>query len=146
FMQLAIAEARKCAPVETAYNVGAVLPYQHRSIVATGYSRELPGNTHAEECCLLKLSSADQDRLAEAISADPALPPVTMYTTMEPCARRLSGRPSCTHRLLAAPWIRRIVLGVREPPAFVEHVDGIEQLRAAGRVVDVLSGWEQACL
>ncbi|KAK3842749.1 MAG: cytidine deaminase-like protein [Linnemannia gamsii] len=30
-------------------------------VVATGYSRELPGNTHAEECCLLKLASLGAD-------------------------------------------------------------------------------------
>lgn len=30
-------------------------------VVATGYSRELPGNTHAEECCLLKLAALGAD-------------------------------------------------------------------------------------
>ncbi|KAF9136136.1 hypothetical protein BG015_003190 [Linnemannia schmuckeri] len=30
-------------------------------VVVTGYSRELPGNTHAEECCLLKLAALGAD-------------------------------------------------------------------------------------
>ncbi|KAF9093258.1 hypothetical protein BGX23_003535 [Mortierella sp. AD031] len=30
-------------------------------VVVTGYSRELPGNTHAEECCLLKLATLGAD-------------------------------------------------------------------------------------
>jgi pyrimidine deaminase RibD-like protein len=166
FMKLAIAEAYKSIPVETAYNVGALLvipaslatilsldgnrvevgPGQDRVIIATGYSREIEGNTHAEECCLLKLSSECQKQLATTVSAGTTSPPVTMYTTMEPCARRLSSRPSCTQRLLAVPWIQRVVVGIREPLIFVKDVDGVEQLRAAGRTVDVLHGWEEACL
>ncbi|KAF9340162.1 hypothetical protein BGZ91_003228 [Linnemannia elongata] len=30
-------------------------------VVVTGFSRELPGNTHAEECCLLKLAALGAD-------------------------------------------------------------------------------------
>jgi pyrimidine deaminase RibD-like protein len=65
YMKLAILEANKCTPVETAFNVGAILISSSGEILSTGfnppritqgYSRELPGNTHAEQCCLLKLS------------------------------------------------------------------------------------------
>lgn len=49
--------AHSCVPVERAFNVGAVLTDRHGHILATGFSRELPGNTHAEECCLMKLEA-----------------------------------------------------------------------------------------
>lgn len=53
-----------------------------------------------------------------------------MYTSMEPCSRRLSGKESCTSRLLRA-GVRRVVVGIREPTNFVA-CDGLDQLRAAG--------------
>ncbi|RKP05490.1 cytidine deaminase-like protein, partial [Thamnocephalis sphaerospora] len=154
FMRLAIAEACRCRPVPSAYNVGAVLAHatgaaHGMTILATGYSRELPGNTHAEECCLLKLAPELVQQLGSMDAANAPHRQVTLYTTMEPCVRRLSGRPSCTERLLTAHWIRRIVLGVREPPTFVQGVDGVEQLQTlqgGARQVRVLPGWEAACL
>ncbi|KAI1319710.1 DRAP deaminase [Mortierella claussenii] len=70
FMKLAIEQANMSVPVESGYCVGAVLvqesfpdpdsdmPQEDRfRVVTTGFSRELPGNTHAEECCLLKLAT-----------------------------------------------------------------------------------------
>lgn len=76
-MDLAILEARKCVSVSTAYNVGAILLLSNKNII-TGYSRELIGNTHAEQCCIMKAVGQD---LTNSI----------MYTTMEPCNERLSG-------------------------------------------------------
>ncbi|KAI9595451.1 cytidine deaminase-like protein [Syncephalis fuscata] len=165
FMRLAIDEANKSVAVDTAYCVGAILVMPNwlaqslsvdscqlekdkysMTIVSTGYSRELPGNTHAEECCLLKLSSDIVDKIALASVTTDGSSFITMYTTMEPCVHRLSGKPSCTQRLLATPWIRRIVVGVYEPSTFVQAVDGVEQLRVNNRIVRVLQGWEQACL
>ena len=58
-----------CSSVDTAYNVGAVIvgpspcsptsvdKQTQKQIIATGFSRELPGNTHAEECALIKAES-----------------------------------------------------------------------------------------
>jgi pyrimidine deaminase RibD-like protein len=62
FMEMAIECANKCVPVESAFNVGAVLVDSNGVVLSTGYSRELPGNTHAEECCLLKLSNLESAR------------------------------------------------------------------------------------
>lgn len=86
-MKIAIRQAQKCQHVSTAFSVGAVLASASGCIITLGYSRELPGNTHAEECCLLKLSSLDSARGA------------TMYSTMEPCGERLSGSTPCATRL-----------------------------------------------
>ncbi|KAJ3018417.1 DRAP deaminase [Thoreauomyces humboldtii] len=134
YMRLAIAEAHRCIPVPTGYNVGAVLvDASGTTILAKGFSRELPGNTHAEECCLIKLPF-----LAFARGA-------TMYTTMEPCSERNSGNRPCADRLLEA-GIGRVVMGVREPAHFVAQCKGVELLRAAGVKVDHLGGFEEECL
>lgn len=51
--------AHSCVPVARAFNVGAVLTDGAGRLLTTGFSRELPGNTHAEECCLLKLEAGE---------------------------------------------------------------------------------------
>ena len=170
FMRLAIAEAKRCTPISTGYSVGAVLVANrppplsplhsssldaliaaHFTVVTTGYSRELEGNTHAEECCLIK-----QQR-ATAPSPSPLSPPSTpsafaplegehwMYTTMEPCSTRLSGKQSCSAHLLVA-HVQRVVVGVREPPVFVAQCQGTRLLEDAGVRVTLMEGMEAACL
>jgi pyrimidine deaminase RibD-like protein len=124
FMRAAAAEAGKCVPSDAAYSVGAALVSPQGALLALGYSRELPGNTHAEECALIKAKA-----LRDGLPAG-----CTMFTTMEPCSTRLSGKPSCTSLLIAA-HIARVVLAVEEPPAFVE-CHGIRELTAAGIRVD----------
>ncbi|KAI8142770.1 cytidine deaminase-like protein [Fennellomyces sp. T-0311] len=126
FMQLAIEQANQSIPVEKAYCVGAVL-VQNDKQLTTGFSRELPGNTHAEECALLKLKE-----LGEARGG-------TMYTTMEPCSTRLSGNRPCTDRLIEAQ-IARVVMGVREPPDLVQCT-GLQQLKDHG--IEVLVRLEE---
>jgi pyrimidine deaminase RibD-like protein len=66
FMELAIKQATIAIPIQSAYCVGSILvQYQPSNsstnndfdayrIISSGYSRELAGNTHAEECCLMK--------------------------------------------------------------------------------------------
>ncbi|ORY06426.1 hypothetical protein K493DRAFT_310561 [Basidiobolus meristosporus CBS 931.73] len=132
FLKKAIEQANLSIPVDTAYCVGAVL-VKNGVVLSEGYSRELPGNTHAEECCLLKLSD-----LGEAHGA-------VMYTTMEPCSLRLSGNKPCCERLIEAK-IKRVVLGVLEPPKFVEDCTGAMQLEKNGIEVYHLKGFEEECL
>lgn len=130
FMKMAIAQAKLCQPVDTAYNVGAVLTTKDGQLLSTGYSRELPGNTHAEQCCLMKLAQVPED--------------AAIYTTMEPCSRRLSGNEPCVSRLLKAK-ISKVYVGVREPTKFVENCTGIEQLREAGVEVVCMEELEDEC-
>src|SRR5215471_21712820 len=123
FLHLALEEAKKCTPVQTAYSVGCLIvdPVTHQ-IMAKGYSRELEGNTHAEENALTKLLSpgTTSKRIQE-------LKNLSMYCTMEPCSERLSGKKSCTDRILEVKGvIGRVVLGVREPDKFVLCV-GVER-------------------
>jgi pyrimidine deaminase RibD-like protein len=129
FMRLAIQEANRCIPSEGAFSVGAVLVLQG-DILATGYSREIEGNTHAEECCFLKVSECRG---------------ATIYTTMEPCGQRLSGKTSCAQRILDA-GIHRVVQGIQEPPNFVGQSIGTKILLEGGVQVDYLPGFEEACL
>lgn len=102
FMQRAIQQAHRCSSVSSAYSVGAVLVRrkmvsQQRQeaghswindweMISEGFSREIEGNTHAEECCILKA----QDILTRSAHNNKAHP-FTIYTTMEPCSKRLSG-------------------------------------------------------
>ena len=176
FMRMCIAEGQKSEKVSTAYCVGAVLvrssptvqePESKRSaflvdvselsrrVVSTGFSRELPGNTHAEECCLIRaklLPAADVDARPKRSDCDAGseltlTTTMTMYTTMEPCSRRLSGKGSCTDNLISlkSRGLRRVVVGTVEPSVFVERCEGLAKLKAAGLDVTLLPGFAGTC-
>ena len=93
YMEQAISEAEKCGPTKTAFNVGAVL-VNGTKVLSTGYSRELPGNTHAEQCALEKY-------FVENGGQRDVPPGSVLYTTMEPCSLRLSGNEPCVQRILS---------------------------------------------
>ncbi|KAI8828059.1 putative deaminase [Chytriomyces cf. hyalinus JEL632] len=140
FMQLAIEQAHLSPPVGTAYCVGAVAVDHEGRVIATGYSREHPGNTHAEEVVLRKLGvfvGTGDGRLGGM--------GITVYTTMEPCGQRLSARLPCAERLSKAN-LSRVVVGAREPSLFIKDCIGTDHLRAHGVTVDYLVGLEEAAL
>jgi len=56
------------------------------------------------------------------------------YITLEPCAQRSSGRPSCSERLIQA-GIARVVVACRDPSPNAAG-RGLERLRAAGLAVE----------
>ncbi|KAJ2734180.1 hypothetical protein IW152_002519 [Coemansia sp. BCRC 34962] len=131
-MKMAIDAGKKCTSVDTAYNVGAVIVSgDKKRVLGTGYSRQHPGNTHAEECTLL------------AIPDPRDLPSSVMYTTMEPCSRRLSGNKPCVARILES-GIRRVYVGVKEPPNFVQCT-GAEELAQKGVAVVYIVELESEC-
>lgn len=156
FLHLALDEARKCVASPTAFCVGAVLtvcqPGSSQEVVlSTGYSRELPGNTHAEANALAKarqLTSAELQQLIPSIAPhttmDDLLTRADIYTTMEPCSVRTSGLAPCANAIVAAR-IRRCFIGVGEPDDFVK-CEGAEKLKAAGVEVIWLNGLEDECL
>jgi pyrimidine deaminase RibD-like protein len=131
FLRLALDEAKKCIPTPTAYCVGCVIVHPiTRAVLASGYSRELQGNTHAEENALTKLS---HDK--ELLFAPSQIIGLDLYATMEPCSERLSRNKPCTDRILETRGsIGRVVLGVREPDTFVRCV-GVKKLQDHGIVV-----------
>ncbi|KAI0345177.1 cytidine deaminase-like protein [Trametopsis cervina] len=155
-LEVALEEAQKCTPSPTAFCVGAVitLPVPSSSkpiILATGYSRELEGNTHAEANALTKLRSllpAELHQLVPHLPAETAVADVLaqadIYTTMEPCSVRTSGLAPCADAIVAAR-MRRCFIGVGEPDDFVQ-CEGAQRLKDAGIEVVWVKGLEKRCL
>lgn len=153
-MRQALALARLSPPKPSNYRVGAVLVGESENddddsthVIATGYTLECPGNTHAEQSCFIKL--AEQHGVAEEDLAklDPVQLPrrLALYTTMEPCSFRMSGNLPCVQRVLRLAGgsespSRKITVycGVTEPDTFVSKNTGRATLEEAGiRVVHV---------
>ncbi|KAJ2658858.1 hypothetical protein IW148_004501 [Coemansia sp. RSA 1199] len=130
-MRQAIEQGKHCTSVDSAYNVGAIIADTNGSVLSQGYSRQLPGNTHAEQCAL------------DTIDKTLGLSTTTLYTTMEPCSKRLSGNTPCVQRIIDA-GIMRVVVGVREPPNFVQCT-GVELLEAQGICVVFIEELDAEC-
>ncbi|MER7776864.1 dihydrofolate reductase family protein [Streptomyces sp. NPDC096191] len=131
WLALACELAELCPPSRTAFSVGAVVVAADGSELARGYSRE-GGDAvvHAEEAALAKV-----DR------SDPRLAGATVYSSLEPCARRAS-RPAPCARLILDAGVRRVVTAWREPDTFVPGADGGGVLAAGGAAVVVLPEYE----
>lgn len=136
YMELALEEAKKCEGTETAFSVGALL-VKDGEVLATGYSRELPGNTHAEQCALEKYFAAH--------NTNDVPPGTVIYTTMEPCSERLSGNLPCTDRILGTS-IKTVFVGVLEPTTFIANNVGKDKLTSAGIEYIHIPGYEEECL
>ncbi|MFJ3806775.1 dihydrofolate reductase family protein [Streptomyces sp. NPDC090073] len=123
--------AAQCPPSETAFSVGAVVVAADGTELARGHSRE-GGDpvVHAEEAALARIDPAD-----------PALPGATVYSSLEPCARRAS-RPAPCAELILRSGARRVVTAWREPDTFVAGADGTGVLRDGGAEVVVLPEFE----
>ncbi|GAC75861.1 RNA pseudouridylate synthases [Moesziomyces antarcticus T-34] len=106
-MKLALDEADKSPPTDTAFCVGCVLSVTSDDsapasshVLATGFSREFPGNTHAEQCALDKLvADFATTQSSKGSTRIPTLD-LDLYTTMEPCSERLSGNLPCVQRII----------------------------------------------
>lgn len=119
-------------------------------ILATGYSRELPGNTHAEANALVKSQMLSAKELSSLFSAkDPIqynnlMQNTDIYTTLEPCSIRTSGLRPCADVLIESK-IKRCMIGVSEPDDFVK-CEGAQKLKDAGIEVIWLDGLQDECL
>ncbi|KAL3230239.1 tRNA pseudouridine(32) synthase, mitochondrial [Nakaseomyces bracarensis] len=137
YMEMAIDEADKCGPTQTAFSVGAVI-VNGTEILSTGYSRELPGNTHAEQCALEKYFERTGSNEVPAGSV--------IYTTMEPCSFRLSGNLPCLERILAQQGnIGTVFVGVMEPDTFVKNNTSLTALENNGIDYILIPGYEDRC-
>ncbi|GAA5957665.1 hypothetical protein JCM3765_001472 [Sporobolomyces pararoseus] len=137
FMRQALEVAKESVYIPSAFCVGCVLttssthPTCPFLLLSTGYSRELPGNTHAEQCALdkfLTISDKYSDEWKQELLQDG-----NCYTTMEPCSTRMSGNVPCVERILQT-GIKNVFIGVEEPKDFVE-CEGTRLLRERGREV-----------
>ncbi|GAA4308374.1 dihydrofolate reductase family protein [Streptomyces venetus] len=131
WLALACELAAQCPPSDTAFSVGAVVVAADGTELARGHSRE-GGDAvvHAEEAALAKTDPAD-----------PRLTGATVYSSLEPCARRAS-RPAPCARLILDAGVRRVVTAWREPDTFVAGADGSGVLAAGGAEVVVLPEYE----
>ncbi|WP_151478970.1 dihydrofolate reductase family protein [Streptomyces albicerus] len=130
WLALACELAAECPPSRTAFSVGAVVVAADGTELARGHSRESDPVSHAEEAALAKIGP-DDPRLATA----------TVYSSLEPCARRAS-RPAPCARLILDAGVRRVVTAWREPDTFVASADGSGLLAAEGADVLVLPEYE----
>jgi len=149
-MSLALEQAQKCEATLTAFCVGAIIVQDStNTVIATGYSRELPGNTHAEQNCLTKLLSE-----TTAAGADTTY---SLYTTMEPCSERLSGNIPCTDSIIKynnsseqkegrLGRVETVYVGVKEPGDFITNNVGQDKLLANGVGYIHISGLENEIL
>ena len=122
-MRPALSIAQAAPPKPPKFRVGALLVDEEtNTIVSTGYTMELPGNTHAEQCCLAKAER--RDSIGQKL---------VLYTTMEPCNKRASGNTPCTETILREKGkIRVVYVGVREPEKFVGENVGRKKLEEGG--------------
>lgn len=153
YMEYALEQARRSPPASTKFCVGAVLvDADSNTILSTGYSLELPrdslgdpGSTHAEQCCFIKIAqkhNLPEERIGEVLSKKTVL-----YTTMEPCNKRLSGNRTCVERILRLKGAIGVVyVGIKEPGVFVGENLGRKRLEDAGVVVEVVEGMEERIL
>lgn len=132
WLALACELAALCPPSETAFSVGAVVVAADGTELARSYSRENDPHDHAEEGALAKLPAEDA-RLATA----------TIYSSLEPCARRAS-RPRPCAQLIRDVGLRRVVTAWREPDTFVVDADGVETLEDGGVTVLALPEYANA--
>ncbi|GFN20261.1 hypothetical protein ABZX51_012099 [Aspergillus tubingensis] len=149
YMEYALDQARLSPPAPTKFCVGAVLVDADKNeILSTGYSMELPGdrpgdpgNTHAEHCCFIKVAkqhNIPEDQIGKVLPQNTVL-----YTTMEPCNRRLSGNRTCVERILQlGDAIKVVYVGIKEPEKFIGENAGRKRLEEAGVVVQLVEGME----
>jgi pyrimidine deaminase RibD-like protein len=146
YMRQALALAKNSPPKSTNYRVGALLVNARtNTILASGYTLECEGNTHAEQCCFIKLAEAHklpEESLGEIMPEETVL-----YTTVEPCYKRLSGNLPCVQRILRlGKAIKVVYVGVKEPEKFVGENTGRKQLEDAGIKVVLVAGMETEIL
>ena len=138
-LQAALRAAEDCRNVEW-YGVGCVIADAEGKIVATGYTGELRDEDgkqrHAEDVAISKLAACDLPRSE-----------LTLYSTLEPCSVRASGKPPCVRRIIES-GIRRVVFGAHEPyePKLGIWCRGEEELKAAGLEAVQLHELEKECL
>ncbi|WFD36737.1 hypothetical protein MCUN1_003624 [Malassezia cuniculi] len=169
-MLLALTQADDCDAVKGAFSVGCAIAVPALQLadpeapieslhdvepraLTTGFSREFPGNTHAEECAIEKLARycvrtpGGQGGAAIDMARSRAPIRLLLYTTMEPCSERLSGNKPCVARILetnAQPmyttckWLAKLAASIPEN-AGVSPVAADDLLRPV-RIDVVLQG------
>lgn len=170
YLRKCLSLAQNSPPRPTNFRVGAILVSRKRTIdkdtrsnhidisddqiLCTGYTMELAGNTHAEQCCLANYAAVHHiadERVAEVLPSEPDRL-LIMYVTMEPCGRRLSGNEPCVQRIIRTrgegnrKGIEKVYFGVKEPGKFVGESEGCKMLTGAGIECEIVKGLEKEIL
>jgi len=119
FLTQAVDLAFNCPPTDKAFAVGCVIASADGTIISTGYSREWGESWHAEEVAIEK-----------ALREKKPLKGSTLYSSLEPCSVRLSGKTPCCRHIIGH-GIVRVVFCLPEPSVFVDGA-GMETLEKAG--------------
>ncbi|KAK2810556.1 hypothetical protein FQN50_002813 [Emmonsiellopsis sp. PD_5] len=200
YLRACLSLAKQSPPKPTNFRVGAILLARHQppttttttttmpttspddaphlstdTILSTGYTLELPGNTHAEQCALAKYAAAkgvSEERVGQVLPppttavGDSGRPQIVLYVTMEPCGLRLSGNLPCVQRIIRTRevagtdidtnaqvgagggrrGIDKVYFGVKEPGTFVGGSVGCRMMDEAGVEWEVVSGLEEEIL
>lgn len=160
-LQKCLSLAEKSPPRPTNFRIGALLlsrkdgdlSTEQDELLSTGYTMELAGNTHAEQCCLSNYASTHSvpdERIAEVLPDTPGRK-LVLYVTMEPCGKRLSGNLPCVQRIIQTKengkrGIEKVYFGVKEPETFVGQSEGCRVLTEAGIEWRVVQGLEKEIL
>ncbi|KAJ5984180.1 CMP/dCMP deaminase zinc-binding [Penicillium waksmanii] len=142
YMQKCISLAEQSPPRPTNFRVGAILlsrkdgdsTYSDDRILSTGYTMELAGNTHAEQCCFANYASVN--KVAEEQVAE-VLP-------VESGRKLVIGLPGLG--TVAGEGIHKVYFGVKEPTTFVGESEGCKMLSAAGIEWEHVPGLEKEIL
>ncbi|OJJ58598.1 hypothetical protein ASPSYDRAFT_31256 [Aspergillus sydowii CBS 593.65] len=161
YLQKCLSLAEKSPPRPTNFRIGALLlsrkdgdlSTEQDELLSTGYTMELAGNTHAEQCCLSNYASTHSvpdERIAEVLPDTPGRK-LVLYVTMEPCGKRLSGNLPCVQRIIQTKengrrGIEKVYFGVKEPETFVGQSEGCRKLTEAGIEWRVVQGLEREIL
>ena len=140
YLHEALKVAQNCQDVEW-YGVGCVIVNAEGIIIGTGYTGEIIEEgkmRHAEDVAIAKAIASGQ-KLAE--------PGIVLYSTLEPCSIRASGKTPCCHHIIDS-GIKAVVYGAKEPfDANLGIVcEGDSVLTKAGVHVTFLSELESLCL
>jgi pyrimidine deaminase RibD-like protein len=173
YLQQCLSLAQKSSPKPSNFRVGAILVLRRDTstitiddkVLSTGFTLELPGNTHAEQCCLSKFATAHhitEDCIGDVLAIESQRDDtsaeeqkVLLYVTMEPCGRRLSGNVPCAQRIIQTKGsatsgmtrgIEKVYFGVKEPGTFVGESQGCKMLSQAGVLWEHIPGLEKEIL
>ncbi len=118
YMELAIAVSRHSEPSPNCYRVGAVVVSESGEVF-DGYTLETSPTHHAEQAAIFKAKEAGVD-----------LRGATIYSSMEPCSKRMSEPVSCS-QLIIENGFSRAVFALYEPSHFV-NCEGAYNMRHSG--------------
>ena len=142
FLKKALAVGENCFSVPF-YGVGCLIVSPSGDVISSGYTGEMK---YLEENQVI-FKHAEEVALIKAKENGDSLEGATLYSTMEPCSERKSGKAPCA-ALIIGSGIKRVVYGTREPfdPALGINCKGDVLLSEAGIEVVHIRELEEECL